>query len=161
MVSGLPLCRLNHTRRKLLRMGWSYEAEREDQELNNRMFCPNIESESRTQTFMFDGHPNPSWVSCVCVTIQSQWSCDETKKTLRVPSDKEGHKNLLASQELIVYVTCRHTWTKRHADIWTCVRKQQTQSNDPTKTCFRTRRSVSEMEVLFTVNHLKLKTWET
>ena len=34
---------------------------------------------------------------------------------------------------------------------------QQKQSNDPTESCFQTRRIVSEMEVLFTVSVLDVR----
>ena len=51
--------------------------EREDQELNNRMCCPNIESESRSQTFMLYIHPNSVCVSS-CVKLQEDHmsTCD-------------------------------------------------------------------------------------
>jgi hypothetical protein len=141
------------------------------------MRCPNIESEPRTQTFIFHTHPNPLCVSA-WVKLHTQRSCDEPKKshgtvdltdflvvcahkkicvqcymnTVLGPwrhhlgswtcvffkhwCDKEG-RNLLTSQELIgIFHMCGHDRT------W------------PTKSCFRTRRSVSEMEVLFTVKDI-------
>ncbi len=41
------------------RRGWSHERDRKDQEFKNRLCSHNIESESRTQTFMLYAHPSP------------------------------------------------------------------------------------------------------
>ncbi len=73
------------------------------------------------------------------------WTCSFFKHWC----DKEG-RNWFTSQELLgifhilTYVN-KKTW--HDTDIWTCGCTQHKQSNDPTKTCFRTCRSVSEVEV--------------
>jgi hypothetical protein len=150
------------------RRDWSHEVERKDQELKNRMCSTNVESDPRTQTFMFHTHPSPLCVS-VCVKLQLQWSCDEPKKSLgtvdladflvcarkkicthvtwtrfwvigdtillhgRVHSSSAGVIRKVVTwslpKNLLVYVTWRRMRTKRHTDIWTCLRTQHTRKS--------------------------------
>jgi hypothetical protein len=63
--------------------------------------------------------------------------------------------NSIVSQEIIGICHMSTYGNKRHIQIWTSVRKQQTQPNDPTKTRFRVCSRVGELDILLTVTHCK------
>ena len=55
---------------------------------------------------------------------------------------------------LLVYDTCRHMRTKRHAVIWNCVRTQETKRDLRSKALFRTRRTTSAASVSRMSKHI-------
>ncbi len=123
---------------------WSHEREREGQELNNRMCSLNIKSETRSQNFVrrtrkiaWGRESSSDGVIRKVVT----YSLPKNLWYISLP-DIDEQTDIQTYMNLCPYTT--------HTVIW------------PDKTCFWTRRNVSEMEVFFVeeVVYYKVIKWD-
>ena len=80
------------------------------------------------------------WLSWLQGCAHVSWSCLVRKIVIR-----------LLPRIVLVYVKCRQVWTKRHANIWTCVRTQKTKRDRRTKAHFWASRCLSRDQPLFLV----------